>query len=102
MVATEAGQGVVHEHTEHANDDPGKPGDEELYIVVQGRFRVYLDDEQVEVRAGLANDAFLARAKRQIDEEKDKVMADRGAFLAWLDRLFADFAAEAKRRNVQR
>lgn len=50
--------------------------------------------------AGLPTDRFLAGAKRQIDEEKDKVMADREAFLAWLDGLLADFAAEAKRRNV--
>jgi hypothetical protein len=35
-----------------ATDDPTKPGDEELYIVVTGRFRVRLDDEQVEVGPG--------------------------------------------------
>ena len=52
MVATEAGQAVVHEHTESANDDPTRPGDEELYIVVNGRFRVRLDDEHVEVGPG--------------------------------------------------
>lgn len=52
MVATEAGQQVVHEHRERANDDPTKPGDEELYIVVRGRFRVRLDEESVDVGAG--------------------------------------------------
>ena len=52
MVATEVGQQVVHEHTEHANDDREKPGDEELYVVLSGRFRVRLDDEQVEVGPG--------------------------------------------------
>jgi quercetin dioxygenase-like cupin family protein len=52
MVATEPGQQVVHEHSERANDDPTKPGDEELYIVVRGRFRVRLNDESVEVGAG--------------------------------------------------
>jgi mannose-6-phosphate isomerase-like protein (cupin superfamily) len=52
MVATEAGQEVVHEHAEHANDDETQPGDEELYIVISGRFRVRLDDEQVEVGPG--------------------------------------------------
>lgn len=52
MTATEAGQQVVHEHRERANDDPTKPGDEELYVVVSGRFRVRLDDEQVEVGPG--------------------------------------------------
>lgn len=52
MVATEAGQTVVHEHAEQSNEDPTKPGDEELYIVVSGRFRVRLDDELVEVGPG--------------------------------------------------
>ena len=52
MVATEAGQTVVHEHVEHANDDPAQPGDEELYVVLSGRFRVRLNDEQVEVGPG--------------------------------------------------
>ena len=54
MVATEPGQQVVHEHSERANDDPTKPGDEELYIVVSGRFRVRLNDECVDVDAGTA------------------------------------------------
>jgi hypothetical protein len=50
--------------------------------------------------AGLPQDDFLATAKRQIDDEKDNVMADRERFVAWLDQLLADFAAEAKRRNT--
>lgn len=52
MVATEAGQAVVHEHHERANDDPSQPGDEELYIVLKGRFTVRLDDEEREVGEG--------------------------------------------------
>lgn len=52
MVATEAGQQVVHEHTEHANDDRSKAGDEELYIVVSGRFRARLDEETIDVEPG--------------------------------------------------
>jgi mannose-6-phosphate isomerase-like protein (cupin superfamily) len=52
MVATEARQQVMHEHFERANDDPSKPGDEELYVVVSGRFRVRLDEEDVEVGPG--------------------------------------------------
>lgn len=52
MVATETGQTVVHEHTERANDDPTKPGGEELYVVLRGRFDVRLDDEQHEVGPG--------------------------------------------------
>ncbi len=50
--------------------------------------------------AGLPQDDFLAAAKREIDSEKDNVMADRERFLAWLDHLLAEFAAEAKRRNT--
>ena len=52
MVATAAGQAVVHEHAERANDDPAEPGDEELYVVLAGRFRVRLDDDEVEVGPG--------------------------------------------------
>jgi hypothetical protein len=52
MMATEAGQTVVHEHRERANDDPSKPGDEELYVVLSGRFDVRLDDEHREVGPG--------------------------------------------------
>jgi hypothetical protein len=43
-------------------------------------------------------DDFLIRAKHSIDEEKYKVMGDREEFVAWLDDLLRDFAAEAKRR----
>lgn len=50
--------------------------------------------------AGLPADPFLVEAKRQIDDEKDNVMQDRDRFVAWLDRLLADFAAEARRRNA--
>lgn len=52
MVSTAPDQEVVHEHTERANDDPSKPGDEELYIVLRGRFRVRLDDERIDVGPG--------------------------------------------------
>jgi hypothetical protein len=45
-------------------------------------------------------DAFLARAREQIEAEKHSVMADREQFVAWLDRLLVEFAAEAKRRNL--
>ena len=51
-MATEPGQQVVHEHSERANDDPSKPGNEELYIVVQGRFLVHLNNESIDVGAG--------------------------------------------------
>lgn len=52
FVATEAGQEIVHEHSERANDDPSKPGDEELYFVASGRARVRLGDDEVDVGAG--------------------------------------------------
>jgi mannose-6-phosphate isomerase-like protein (cupin superfamily) len=52
FVATEVGQEIVHEHSERANDDPSKPGDEELYFVASGRVLVRLGDEEVEADAG--------------------------------------------------
>lgn len=51
---------------------------------------------------GAGEDAFLARAKGTIDREKYGVMARREEFAAWLDDLLREFAAEAKRRNVER
>lgn len=47
------------------------------------------------------DDPFLGRAKQEIDGEKYKVMARRDEFVAWLDELLREFAAEAKRRNVE-
>jgi hypothetical protein len=44
--ATEAGQDVVEEHTEQSL------GHEELYVVVSGRARFTLDDEEVDAPAG--------------------------------------------------
>jgi mannose-6-phosphate isomerase-like protein (cupin superfamily) len=52
FVAQEAGQVIVHEHSEQANDDPNKPGAEELYVVVSGRAVARLDDEAVEIGPG--------------------------------------------------
>lgn len=48
----------------------------------------------------LSEDPFLLEAKATIDREKYNVMADRDAFVAWLDDLLAGFALEAKRRNL--
>ena len=45
-------------------------------------------------------DDFLARIQPELEREKQKVMSDRDAFVAWLDDLAARFAAEAKRRNL--
>jgi hypothetical protein len=52
FVATEGGQEIVHEHSERANDDPTRPGDEELNPVPRGRARVRLDDEELEAGPG--------------------------------------------------
>jgi mannose-6-phosphate isomerase-like protein (cupin superfamily) len=52
FVATEAGQEIVHEHFERANDDPSAPGDEELYFVASGRALVRVGDEEVDAPAG--------------------------------------------------
>lgn len=46
-------------------------------------------------------DSFLSKMKVAIDGEKYHVMGDRASFVRWLDDLLRDFAAEAKRRNVQ-
>jgi quercetin dioxygenase-like cupin family protein len=52
FTASEPGQEIVHEHSESANDDPSRPGDEELYYVASGRVLARLDDEEVELEAG--------------------------------------------------
>jgi hypothetical protein len=52
------------------------------------------------IEAAAPEDQFLGRARDEIEREKDGVMADREQFVAWLDSLLAEFAAEAKRRNL--
>lgn len=52
------------------------------------------------VEAAAPDDPFLRDAREEIDREKDGVMADRDAFVAWLDHLLESFAGEARRRNV--
>jgi hypothetical protein len=49
----------------------------------------------------LPDDEFLQRQKRVIDSEKWEVMGDRDRFASWLDELLRQFAAEAKRRNLE-
>jgi len=46
------------------------------------------------------DDDFLREIQPELEREKQKIMADRDAFVAWLDGLAARFAAEAKRRNL--
>jgi hypothetical protein len=43
FVATEAGQEIVHEHSEGPNDDSSEIGDEELYYVAAGHAVVTAD-----------------------------------------------------------
>jgi len=50
--------------------------------------------------AGSFNDEFLTAIQPELEREKQKVMGDREAFIAWLDDLAARFAAETKRRNL--
>ncbi len=50
--------------------------------------------------AGVFDDDFLRELKPELEREKQKVMSDRDAFVAWLDDLAARFAAEARRRNL--
>ena len=46
------------------------------------------------------DDDFLRAIQPELEREKQKVMTDREAFVAWLDDLAARFAIEAKRRNL--
>ena len=65
---------------------------------IYGPFRMI--DAVDRLMAGCFDDDFLSRLKVELEREKQKVMTDREAFVAWLDDLSARFAAEAKRRNL--
>jgi hypothetical protein len=66
---------------------------------IYGPFRMV--DAVDRLVAGVFEDDFLTELKPELEREKQKVMSDRDAFVAWLDDLAARFAAEAKRRNLQ-
>jgi len=65
---------------------------------IYGPFRMV--DAVDRLMAGVFDDDFLRDLKPELEREKQKVMSDRNAFVAWLDELAATFAAEAKRRNL--
>ena len=65
---------------------------------IYGPFRMI--DAVDRLIAGSFDDDFLAQIQPELEREKQKVMTDRDAFVAWLDTLAARFAAEAKRRNL--
>lgn len=65
---------------------------------IYGPFRMV--DAVDRLVAGSFDDDFLTQIKPELEREKQKVMSDRDAFVAWLDSLAATFAAEAKRRNL--
>jgi hypothetical protein len=65
---------------------------------IYGPFRMI--DAVDRLMAGSFDDDFLTEIKPELEREKQKVMSDREAFVAWLDVLAARFAAEAKRRNL--
>lgn len=67
--------------------------------LIYGPFRMIEGVSKLLARAG--GDAFLERAKATIDDEKYNVMGGREEFAAWLDELLRQFAAEARRRNVE-
>jgi hypothetical protein len=46
------------------------------------------------------DDDFLREIQPELEREKQKMMSDTDAFVAWLDGLAARFAAEARRRNL--
>lgn len=66
---------------------------------IYGPFRMV--DAVDRLMAGVFDDDFLGEIKPELEREKQKVMSDRDAFVAWLDDLAARFAAEAKRRNLE-
>jgi hypothetical protein len=65
---------------------------------IYGPFRMI--DAVDRLMAGQFDDDFLRAIKPELEREKQKVMSDRDAFVAWLDEIAAKFAAEAKRRNL--
>jgi hypothetical protein len=65
---------------------------------IYGPFRMI--DAVDRLIAGPFDDDFLSEIQPELEREKQKVMTDREAFVAWLDDLAARFAVEAKRRNL--
>lgn len=65
---------------------------------IYGPFRMI--DAVDRLIAGSFEDDFLSSIQPELEREKQKVMTDREAFVAWLDDLAARFAVEAKRRNL--
>lgn len=66
---------------------------------IYGPFRMI--DAVDRLMAGTFEDKFLSDIKPELEREKQKVMTDRDAFVAWLDDVAARFAAEARRRNLE-
>jgi hypothetical protein len=65
---------------------------------IYGPFRMI--DAVDRLMASSFDDDFLREIQPELEREKQKVMSDRDAFVAWLDDVAARFAAEAKRRNL--
>ena len=65
---------------------------------IYGPFRMVDAVDRLIARA--FDDDFLREIQPELEREKQKVMSDREAFVAWLDDLSARFAVEAKRRNL--
>jgi hypothetical protein len=65
---------------------------------IYGPFRMI--DAVDRLMACAFDDDFLSEIQPELEREKQQVMTDRDAFVAWLDRLAARFAAEARRRNT--
>lgn len=65
---------------------------------IYGPFRMI--DAVDRLIAGSFDDDFLSAIQPELEREKQRIMSDRQAFVAWLDDLAARFAAETKRRNL--
>lgn len=65
---------------------------------IYGPFRMI--DAVDRLMSGAFDDDFLRSVQPELEREKFKVISDRDAFVAWLDDISAQFAAEARRRNL--
>jgi hypothetical protein len=67
---------------------------------VYGAFRLLEGVSRLADLPAAEGDPFIAELKRSVDANKELVMRDRSAFVAWLDELLEVVASEVKRRNL--
>jgi Family of unknown function (DUF6092) len=67
---------------------------------VYGAYRLLEATSRLAELAVAEGDPFLVETKQAIDRNKDLLMRDQKAFVAWLDELLEAVATEVKRRNL--